>query len=189
MKDNLQDELLKHMRGDLELQTTVLKWIKNIEANNVEVVTRSDIKASSYLNSIIKVSTHPKASTGVLLLWDLLHEYGHHIDHIRSKKNSTPRELRAWENARSLILNETHYNKNIDGFNDHMNMCMIRCREEDLHNGRRDQVRMITFLDNTRIQGILILYKKDLGTFSFKTSNGDEHTFELKKIKEVKVLN
>lgn len=119
--------------GDsIEIQKVVQSWIQKIENSGIKIYVRNDKNASSYSDSIIRISCTKNSSKGVGVLWDLLHEFGHHLDQDCSMLGFTPRELRAWEIARKLIKEEGVYYNDVLEFDCHMNSKLRTYRVDEL---------------------------------------------------------
>lgn len=86
------------------------------------------------------------------MLWDLLHEYGHHIDKDLSNKGRTARECRAWQIARELLINDGFTASDLIDFDLHMNNKLNTYRTGDLHRWK-DRNCLIVFKDGTKQHG------------------------------------
>jgi hypothetical protein len=187
MMDNSLKEILSRIGPDSEIQERVKYWIDKIERNSVKVYTRTDIKSSSYENNIIRVSCHRDSSKNECLLWDLLHEYGHHLDNDSTGKETTPRELRAWEIAESLLKDDPLYNKLKDSFHAQKDRTLASYRYYDLRRFMHRKCRII-FINNTFIEGTFITANIVRKTFRVQGLGLENKDYPINILKQVEPI-
>jgi hypothetical protein len=160
MKPNLYEELIKQIGDYPEVQKAISTWIEIIEAKGITVGTRSDKSASSFENGIIKISCTEMSSKGTNVLWDLVHEYGHSLDPDMSDLRMTPREIRAWEIARQLLIQDGISDEELHTFDEHKNKKLFSYRINDLLPWREKECKIL-FKDGSCQQGKFIILHTD----------------------------
>ncbi len=182
------NEILKQVGDSEELKAIVKKWINYIEEKGVKIGTRSDTFSSSYENYRIRISVRHDASKGVGVLWDLLHEFGHHLDPDLSNIKTTPREYRAWMIAKKLLENEDIYKRQIESFDLHMNNKLISYRKDDLFKYFKKEC-IVKFINTNMVSGEFQTFNVKERAFCLKCDKDDYRFYPFDEIIEVKSLD
>jgi hypothetical protein len=130
----LLEEICTMGKLDLSYHSTLEKIISRIEKDGCSVMTRYDIKSSSYepyadREPIARVSLK-EVEDPLYIIWRLLHEYGHYLSGKRKPEDRTmDREELAWKYADELVRQYPDLHLRIDNFE--------KCKGQDLESYRR----------------------------------------------------
>lgn len=186
------DKILKQAGDDEWLKTSILKWNERIQQSGLVVSVRTDTEISTYNNEEKKIliSIHKDAVKGEGVLWNLLHEYGHHLDSNLEGQGRTPREYRAWRIAEKLLEEDGGLKDKTNSFKSHEKEMLLSYQYYDVLRGKSYAKRggkgkaIIDLINGDQILGNIenIDNKK---TFSFKKHNGEEVIYSISEVLNV----
>ena len=133
MRPRILDEICARAKLESSYRSVLERIIIRIEEDGCSVMTRDDIKSSSYQpyidrEPIIRVSLK-NVGEPLNVIWRLLHEYGHYLSGPLEPGNlPLQREELAWKQSDQLVQEYPELLLKIDDYE--------RCKEHDLNTYR-----------------------------------------------------